>query len=342
MSQKNLNASNKTHKFLLNHLKDKKTFQIYKKFEEDLQLNENFIVAVSGGPDSLALSFLTKIYSIKKSLKVQYIMVDHKLRKKSTNEANFVRKLLEKLSVKLKILNWIGKKPKSNIQSIARIKRYHLLFKEAKKLNIQNLLLGHHKGDLYENFFIRILRGSGLKGLVSFGRDSRIGIINLIRPLLKFDKKDLVYISNKIFKMYIKDPSNEKDKFKRVKIRNLIKNLQSEGLDFHKFDLTIKNLKIADNSINFFIDKNIKNNSTYLKKNKSIILNNDFFNNPEEVVFRSLSEVIRVVGKKYYSVRGKKIDKLLDLINTNSSFKTTLGNCIIKKVNQSIIIIKEH
>ena len=55
MSPKNLNASNKTHKFLLNLLKDKRTLQTYKKFEKDLHLNEDFIVAVSGGPDSLAL-----------------------------------------------------------------------------------------------------------------------------------------------------------------------------------------------------------------------------------------------------------------------------------------------
>ena len=61
MSLKNLNVSNKTHKFLLNKLKDKKTFQLYKKFEENLNLNQDFIVAVSGGPDSLALSFLSKI-----------------------------------------------------------------------------------------------------------------------------------------------------------------------------------------------------------------------------------------------------------------------------------------
>ena len=58
MSPKNLNATNKTHKFLLNQLKDKRTFQIYKKFEKDLDLNENFIVEVSGGSDSLALCFL--------------------------------------------------------------------------------------------------------------------------------------------------------------------------------------------------------------------------------------------------------------------------------------------
>ena len=88
MSPKNLNAPNKTHKFLLNHLKDKQTFKIYKKFEKNLQLNEDFIVAVSGGPDSLALCFLSKIYSNKKHLKVKFLHVDHKLRKIQQKKQN--------------------------------------------------------------------------------------------------------------------------------------------------------------------------------------------------------------------------------------------------------------
>ncbi len=145
MSPKNLNASNKTHKFLLNQLKDKQTSRIYKKFEKNLKLNENFIVAVSGGPDSLALCFLSKIYSIKKHLKVKYLHVDHKLRKNSTNEAKFLKLLLKKLSTSLEILTWVGKKPKSNIQSIARDKRYTLMINKAKKLKINNILLGHHR-----------------------------------------------------------------------------------------------------------------------------------------------------------------------------------------------------
>ena len=66
MSPKNLNVSNKTHKNLLNKLRDKRIFQIYRKFENIFKLNQDFIVGVSGGPDSLALCFLSKIYSIKK------------------------------------------------------------------------------------------------------------------------------------------------------------------------------------------------------------------------------------------------------------------------------------
>ena len=92
---KKFECTSKTHKFLLDKLKDKRTLQIYKKFEDNLNINKNFIVAVSGGPDSLALSFLTKIYSIKKSLDVKYLIVDHKLRNNSTSEARIVQKNLK-------------------------------------------------------------------------------------------------------------------------------------------------------------------------------------------------------------------------------------------------------
>ena len=341
MSPKNLSALKKTHKHLLNKLKDKRTLQIYKKFESELNINKNFIVAVSGGPDSLALSFLAKIYSIKKCTDVKYFIVDHKLRNNSTLEAKHVQKKLKDFAIKLNILTWKGLKPKKNIQSIARDKRYELLTGIAKKYRIQNILLGHHLDDLFENFFIRILRGSGLQGLISLDRETQKNQINLIRPLIKIDKKDLIYISNYIFGSYVKDPSNEDDKFKRVKIRNFLEQLSLEGLDRKKFFLTIKNLKFANENIKFYTKKNLEENVTILKKKQTAILKEDFFSQSNEVIFRSLAEVIKLVGKKYYAVRGKKIDKIIHLINSKSSFKVTLGGCLIKKVNQTVILFKE-
>ena len=341
MSPKNLNVSSKTHKLLLNKLKDKRTIQIYKKFEKYLDINENFVVAVSGGPDSLALSFLTKIYSIKKSLRVKYFIVDHKLRKNSTSETNFVKKKLKEFSINLDILTWYGKKPKKNIQSVARDKRYKLLIKQTKKLKIKNILLGHHLDDLFENFFIRILRGTGLNGLVSLGQKTQNEKVNLIRPLLNFDKKDLIYISKYIFGSFVKDPSNEDDKFKRVRVRKFLKDLEGEGLDKNKFLLTIKNLKFANQTIKFYIKKNLKENSFFMNNKNLVILNKEFFHQSQEVVFRSLTEMIKFVGKKYYPVRGKKIDKIVELINNKSILKMTLGGCVIKKVNQTVILSKE-
>ena len=105
MSPKNLNVLSKTHKLLLDKLKDKKVEQIYRRFEKVLSIKENFIVAVSGGPDSLALAFLSKIYSINKSLKVKYLIIDHKLRKNSTDEAHLVKKKIKKNFNKLRNFN---------------------------------------------------------------------------------------------------------------------------------------------------------------------------------------------------------------------------------------------
>jgi tRNA(Ile)-lysidine synthase len=341
MSLKNLNVSKKTHKFLLDKLKDRKTLQIYKKFEKNLPNKKKFIVAVSGGPDSLALSFLAKIYSIIKSIDIKYFIVDHRLRNNSKLEAKDVQKKLKNFSIKLNILIWRGKKPIKNIQSIAREKRYKLLIDKAKKYKIKNILLGHQLDDLFENFFIRILRGSGLKGLISLDKEVHLNQVNLIRPLIEIDKKDLIYISNYIFGTYVKDPSNEDDKFKRVKIRNFLKQLSLEGFDRKKFFLTIKNLKFANENIEFYIKKNLKDNLTILTQKNNIILKEEFFSQSNEVLFRSLSEVIKIVGKKHYAVRGKKIEKVIDLIRTKSSFKVTLGGCIIKKVNETVILSKE-
>jgi tRNA(Ile)-lysidine synthase len=341
MSLKNLNVSKKTHKFLLDKLKDRKTLQIYKKFEKNLPNKKKFIVAVSGGPDSLALSFLAKIYSIIKSIDIKYFIVDHRLRNNSKLEAKDVQKKLKNFSIKLNILTWRGKKPIKNIQSIAREKRYKLLIDKAKKYKIKNILLGHQLDDLFENFFIRILRGSGLKGLISLDKEVHLNQVNLIRPLIEIDKKDLIYISNYIFGTYVKDPSNEDDKFKRVKIRNFLKQLSLEGFDRKKFFLTIKNLKFANENIEFYIKKNLEDNLTILTQKNNIILKEKFFSQSYEVLFRSLSEVIKIVGKKHYAVRGKKIEKAIDLMRTKSSFKVTLGGCIIKKVNETVILSKE-
>ena len=342
MSPKNLNVPSKTHKFLLDKLKDKRILKIYKKFESDLDINKDFIVAVSGGADSLALSFLAKIFATKKLLNVKYFIVDHKLRKESTYEARYLQKFLKNYLINLDILTWNGTKPKSNIQSVARDKRYDLLIKKAKKNKIKNILLGHHLDDLFENFFLRILRGSGLNGLVSLDKEIKKDEVNFIRPLINLDKKDLIYISNNVFGSYIKDPSNEDEKYKRVKVRNFLTQLSLEGLDRNKFFLTIKNLKIANENIKFYIKKNLDENVTFLQTKEIAILNENFFLQSDEVVFRSFVELIQIIGKKYYPVRGKKIEKIINLMKSETSFKLTLGGCIIKKINETVILSKEQ
>ena len=340
MSPKNLNVI-KTPKNLLSKLSNKRIKNSFKEFEKNFEIKESFAVAVSGGPDSLALAFLSKVFSIKNNLNCKFFIVDHKLRKDSTNEANKVKLLLSKFDIKVELLTWNGKKPLSNIQSLARKKRYDLLLSKCKSLKISNLVTGHHIDDIFENFFIRIIRGSGLKGLTSLKKKTTVNKITLYRPLLDFKKETLEYISNQVFKFFVKDPSNKDIYFKRVKIRNIISDFKKSGLDKYKLSLTLKNLKISNNAIEFYTDQNKRLNSFLDKKNKKLILNKIFFNQPYEIVFRSLSDSLKIVGGNYFFPRGKKVDSILQKIEKGTFKKETLAGCIIKKVNQSLIITKE-
>ena len=341
MSLKNLNAI-KIPKNLLLKLSNKKIKRLFKVFEKNFKVNKDFVVAVSGGPDSLALVFLTKIYSIKYKIKSKYFIVDHRLRKESTQEAKKVKKILNKYKIQVEILSWNGRKPSSNIQAKARLKRYELLFSKCKKLKISNLIIGHHLDDLLENFFIRMIRGSGLKGLVSLEKKTKINSINLIRPLLDFEKKDLEYLSSEVFKFFIKDPTNENTNFKRIRVRKMINDFKANGMDKNKLFLTIKNLKKSNQALNYYIKQNKELNSIHDFKNQELLLNESFFDHPYEVVFRSFADSLKLIGDKYYFTRGKKIDYILDKIKKNTLKKETLAGCLIKKANHTVIISKEY
>ncbi len=342
MKRKSLNAQKINHNFISNLLNKDFIKPIFSKFEKKLNSRESFLVAVSGGPDSLALAFLSKCYEEKYGAKFNYCIIDHKLRKDSSKEAQDVCKILKKINIKCKIIKWIGSKPSSNIQAIARVKRYSLLSGECSRLKLNNILLGHHKNDLNENFFIRMTRGSGLKGLVSLDEKTKINKINYIRPLLEFDKKQLEKITLKVFKIFVKDPSNFNKDFKRVRIRKLIENLKNEGLDENKLILTIKNLKTANNALDFYANQNIKNNLSFVLNKKKATLNLNFFLQPDEVIMRSLNIVMRKISKKYYPPRGKSTNLLIKEIKSHPKFKKmTLGGCLFQKINQTVIISSE-
>ena len=378
MKKKSLSAKKKIHKTLFKHLKNKRINKVFKEFHDFLdtyldELDEDGVsyfyfksnpiffntprlgLAISGGPDSWALAFLSKCYLLKRKLKGKFFIVDHKLRKESSTEAKSIKKLLKKFDINCEILEWKGNKPFSNVQAVARNNRYQLLKIACKKNNINNLLTGHHKYDLYENFFIRMLRGSGLKGLVSFAEPcSKLeNNLKILRPFIKVEKKELIYISKTVFNFFVKDPSNENLDFLRIRIRKLILELEKEGLDTKKFDLTIDNLKSSDFDVKIYVHKNIENNATFVK-NKCILSRDFFFEQGSEVVFRSFYEVLKKVSGKYYPPRGTKIKDAISKcmfsnykgkseINSKKEgdLKFTLGGCYIERINQTVIISKE-
>ena len=184
-------------------------------------------------------------------------------------------------------------------------------------------------------------RGSGLKGLISLDKKNKIGEKYILRPLIDQQKENLKFISKEVFNFYIKDPSNDDEKFQRIKIRKLINFLEKNGLDQKKFLMTIRNLKSSNSVIDFYVSENLNKNTFFYNDDNKMILNRGFFLQPYEIIFRGLSEILKFVSKRYYFVRGKKLDKMISHIQNNSLFRATLGGCIVEKVNQSIIISKE-
>jgi tRNA(Ile)-lysidine synthase len=349
MKKRNLSAKKKIHNFYLKKLNNPRIKKIYLEFEKNLGKynSSKYSIAVSGGVDSMALAFLAKCHSIKKNLNHFYFTVDHKLRSSSSKEASQTIKQLRKFGIICEILTWKNNKTYSNFQAKARDKRYELIFKKSLKNRVDLVLTAHQKNDLYENFFIRLLRGSGLKGLSSF-KSNKTKInknfdVYILRPLLNISKQDLSYITRNTFNFNIEDPSNENDNYLRIKIRKLINRLNQYGLTFEKFNNTLKNLNASNKAIEFYVKKNIKENTKMLNKKKCIIINEIFFNQPDEIVFRSLSEIIHIIGNKSSYTRGKKILSLISNINSAKNFKKkTLSGCIFEKSNKSIIISREN
>ena len=224
-----MSAKKKIHNKLLINLKIPLIYKIYKDFNNFVKFNLNqfnFSVAVSGGSDSLSLAYFSKCYSILNNVSVKFYHVNHNLRNESGFESKKLKSFLKKFDINCQILEWRGKKPSVNIQSVARKKRYSLIYDRSSKDKIKYLLLAHHLDDVFENFLMRLLRGSGLKGLISFNNfESEYKNLKILRPLINFNKSDLIKITTKIFNFYLEDPSNENTIFKRVRIRNLISKL---------------------------------------------------------------------------------------------------------------------
>ena len=106
-------------------------FSIFKK-KLNLIKKKTFLVAVSGGPDSLALTALAKSYNYTNKCKIYYVLVDHNIRKNSSIEAKSVKKLLKKYQITVNILK-NKKKIKKNMQSEERKIQYNLLTNFCKK-----------------------------------------------------------------------------------------------------------------------------------------------------------------------------------------------------------------
>tara|TARA_B110000971_G_scaffold16402_1_gene15134 strand:- start:1260 stop:2300 length:1041 start_codon:yes stop_codon:yes gene_type:complete len=338
MSKKDLSVL-KLKKFNLNN----KTFLTYSNFKSYLEKSINkkpFLVAVSGGPDSLALAALSKIYSSEKKNKPFFVLIDHGIRSNSSKEAKDVKLLLKKKKIKLTIL--INKeKIKKNIQSQARNVRYKLLLNFCNKKKIKFILTGHHRDDQIETFLIRLSRGSGIQGLSSMKKISSLNNkTKLIRPLLEFKKQDLTNLAKQYFGKIFKDPSNTNKKYLRTRVRALIKHFKKSGIKHEMIINSINNLGVTRDTLNTYINS-VEKKCVIIKKKEVIINLKILLIENDEIQLKVFSNCIKNFSKNYYPPRAKKVLNLLNKVKFNEKMKFTLGGCVIQKIHKNLVIYKE-
>ena len=332
MRTKNLNVTRPDHLNICQKVKS-----ILKKYKN----NNTFVVAVSGGSDSLALVSIIKNLMQENKYKFFFAIVDHNLRKNSAAEALGVKRLLSKYDINLTILK-NKKKIDKNIQKNAREIRYNLLEKFCKKKKAKSLIVAHHQDDQVETFLMRLSRGSGVEGLSSMNEIATLKQgTSLIRPLLDFKKNELISITKHTFNKFFKDPSNTNRKFLRTNIRELKKNLEKKGIGFEKIVRSIKNIASTKEAINFYVEKSIKKYITF--KGKLTILNLEKFRQePKEIKFKIVNKIIKKTTNSYYPPKSKKVLNLIDGFQRNRIKKLTLGGCIFERKNRFLFVSKER
>jgi tRNA(Ile)-lysidine synthase len=339
MSKKDLNVLNLAKKVNLKT----KHLPIYLNFKlilSNFLKSRPFVVAVSGGADSLALTVLSSIYKREKKNKIYYVLVDHKLRKNSSVEANSVKKLLKQNKINLFILT-NKKKIDKNIQSNAREVRYKLLEDFCKKKLVKFILTGHHRDDQIETFLIRLSRGSGVQGLSSMKKITKLkNNIKLFRPFLNEKKIDLANIAKNFFGKIFKDPSNFDKKYLRIKIRSLITQFEKKGIKLDQIIKSINNLGSTRDTLNNYITR--VEDKLVISKNRKISIKLDkFFLEPGEIQMKIISRQIKYVSKSYYPPRASKLLNLIKRIKFNKKCKYTLGGCVILRNDNHLNIYKE-
>jgi len=189
------------------------------------------LLAVSGGPDSVALMRLfARLARQRLRCDVEVATVDHGLRPASRGEAETVGVWARECGFTHAILPWEGEKPSSRIQERARAARYALLAARARKIDAGTLVTAHTLDDQAETVLMRMAHGSGLSGLAAMRALTRRDGLALARPFLSLAKARLVATCEANAWPYLLDPSNTDPRFARARLRKLRAALAAEGL----------------------------------------------------------------------------------------------------------------
>ena len=305
-------------------------------------------VAVSGGPDSMALMHLlvrwrkhciTEGHTALPLLSV--LTVNHALRKEAREEARFVAVEARKIGLEHVTLEWTGQKPSSGLQAAARQARYRLMASHCERNNIEAIVTAHHRDDQAETLLMRLARGSGIDGLAAMAPCSKVGDRLLYRPLLEIPKTRLISTLEAADLPYKTDNSNDDERFERSRFRAQNAVLAELGLTGEQLARSAQRLNRARQTLDKITDQFLSHHAHLDSAGVCRLHLPAFLKAGEEIALRALARILKIVaGKK--QVQLGKIEELADLINTGTNQQFSLEGCLIRCFQDEIVILREY
>ncbi len=291
-------------------------------------------VAVSGGSDSLALLHLCHGLG----LACHAVTVDHALRAGSAAEAAQVAAICAGLGVPHQILRWDHGAIVGNLQDQARRARYALLADWARGLGLARVMIGHTADDQAETFLMGLTRAAGLDGLSGM-RPSWVeaGVV-FQRPLLGQTRADLRAYLTRAGVVWIDDPSNDNDRFARVRARQVLAVLQPLGLGVAQMSESIAHLASAQQALQAVTLAAWEACGQVVAGAVQLRLSG-FAAQPVEIQRRLLLAVLGWYSGGDYAPRAQKMATLAEAIRQGAD--ATLNGCCFRTTSDGLQIYRE-
>jgi len=294
-----------------------------------------FGVAVSGGGDSVALLALAAEWATARGVVLHAVTVDHGLRPEAAGEAAEVGRQAAALGLSHETLKWDGWDGRGNLQAAARAARYRLLADWAARRGVTSVLLGHTQDDNVESFVMGLMRGAGLDGLSGMRPRFSRGEVAFLRPLLGQSRTGLRAYLRRGGLGWIEDPSNEDERFDRVRIR---KALLAAGVDQAKIAESILNLRRTRAGIDAVLARWAE---AHVREDRGelVIAPEAFAALPGELARRLLNAALRWVSGADYPPRADPVMRLVD--GAWPARGRTLHGCVLRAERRGLVIGRE-
>jgi len=303
--------------------------------------HDRIALAVSGGRDSMALMYLVYRWKahLALNIEIEVLTVNHNLRKAAEDECGFVQKIAKNYGFKHKVLIWEHEHVETSIQEKARKARYQLMLDYVREENIDTILTAHTSDDNIETFIMRLAKGSGLNGLKSINEIRHEDRIQIQRPLLSLSRSLTTEILRSTGNEWVDDPTNDDERFERVKIRNNISLLSSFNISSDNLTKTIQRLARAHESISFFTNL-VSEELVELSELGHANVNFDKLRYyPKEIILRVFAKALTDVNGGNVSLSSLEA-VFAELIKTERS--KTLNGCQIIPQKNKYVIVREN